>query len=212
MYFGIVALDDVDVLVHRVGRALVPLRLGHALAGRQDVEALVAFGAEEVPAALQMADQAVRLVLRRDADAADAGIERVRQREIDDARLAAEIHRGLGAAVGQLHQPAAAPAGQHIGHRMAGQRSVDTVTHKASQFVAEIPVGGTPRRAAVCSDRQCCIAIVAEAARPCNAAVTDKRHEKHTIMKIQWSIKPFSGFQRAPRQSAHRQQAYPLPR
>ena len=95
---------------------------GDALAGRQDVEALVALRPQEVPAALQMADQAVGLVLRRDADAADAGIERVRQGEVDDARLAAEIDRGLGAPVGQLHQAAAAAAGQHIGHGVAGER------------------------------------------------------------------------------------------
>ena len=75
--FGPVALDDVDVLVDRVGGALVPLRLRNALAGRQDVEALVSLGPQEVPAALQMADQRMRLVLRGDADAADAGIERV---------------------------------------------------------------------------------------------------------------------------------------
>ena len=104
-----VVLDDVHVLEHRVGGARVPLRLRDALAGRQHVEALVALGAEEVPAALQMADQAVRLVLRRDRDAADAGVERVGQREIDDARLAAEIDGRLGAPVGQFHQPAAAP-------------------------------------------------------------------------------------------------------
>ena len=62
------------------------------------------------------------LVLGGDADAADAGIERVGQREIDDARLAAEEHRRLGALVGQLHQAAAAPAGEHIGHGIAGER------------------------------------------------------------------------------------------
>ena len=76
-------------------------------------------GAQEGPAALEVADQAVRLVLRGDADAADAGIEGVREREVDDARLAAEIHRRLGAPVGQLHQPAAAPARQHERHRVA---------------------------------------------------------------------------------------------
>ena len=47
------------------------------LAGK-DIEALIALGAEEIPAALQMADQAMRLVLGGDRHAADAGIERVR--------------------------------------------------------------------------------------------------------------------------------------
>ena len=90
-----------------------------ALACRQDVETLVALRAEEVPAALEVTDQAVGLVLRGDADAANAGIQRVRQGEIDDARLAAEIDGGLGALVGELHQPAAASAGEHIGHGAA---------------------------------------------------------------------------------------------
>ena len=109
---GLVVGDDVEVLVDRVGGALVPLGLGDALRGGEDVEALVALGAEEVPAALQVADEAVRLVLGGDADAADAGVERVRQREVDDADLAAEVDRGLGAAVGQLLEPAAAAAGR----------------------------------------------------------------------------------------------------
>ena len=121
-----VARDDVDVLEDGVGRALVPLVLRDALARGQDVEALVPLGAEEVPAALEMADQAVGLVLGRDGDAADAGVERVRQREVDDARLAAEEDRGLGPLVGQLHQPAAAASGEHIGHGVARQRRIDS--------------------------------------------------------------------------------------
>ena len=100
----------------------VPLGLGDALAGRQDVEALVALGAEEVPAALQVADQAVGLVLGGHADAADAGVERVREGEVDDADLAAEVDRRLGAPVGQLHEPAAAAAGQNVGHGAARKR------------------------------------------------------------------------------------------
>ena len=120
--FGRVAVDDVDVLEHRVGGARVPLVLGDALARRQDVEALVAHRLQEVPAALQVPDQAVRLVLRRDRDAPDARVERVRQREIDDARLAAEIDGGLRAPFGELHQPAAAAAGEHVGHRRARER------------------------------------------------------------------------------------------
>ena len=104
----------------------IPLVLGDALARRQDVEALVALGAEEVPAALEMADQAVRLVLGGHRDAADAGVERVRQREVDDAGLAAEIDRGLGAPVGQLHQPAAAAAGQHVGHGVRATSGAET--------------------------------------------------------------------------------------
>ena len=122
MYSGAIGLDDVDVLVDGVGRAFIPLRFRDALAGRQDVEALVSLGPQEVPAALQVADQRMRLVLGGDAEAADAGIERVGEREIDDARLAAEIDRRLGAAVGQFLEAAATAAGQYIGHGIARQR------------------------------------------------------------------------------------------
>ena len=65
LLLGMVVADDVDVLEHRVGGPGVPLVLGDALARGQDVEALVADGLQEVPPALQMPDQAVRLVLRR---------------------------------------------------------------------------------------------------------------------------------------------------
>jgi hypothetical protein len=45
---------------------------------------------EERPAALQVVYQPVRLVLGRDADAADARVEAVGEREIDDAEFPAE--------------------------------------------------------------------------------------------------------------------------
>ncbi len=120
---GLVLLHDVQVLEHRVGGAEVPLLLGDPLAGRQYVEGLVALGAEEVPAALQMPDQAVGLVLRGHGDASDARVQGVGQGEVDDAEFAPEEHRRLGADVGQLQQPAAAAAGQHIGHRLARERA-----------------------------------------------------------------------------------------
>jgi hypothetical protein len=78
--------------------------------------------AEEVPAALQMPDEAVRLVLGGDTDAADAGIERIGEGKIDDAGLAAEMHRGLGPPIRELEQPSAAAAGEHIGHRRTCKR------------------------------------------------------------------------------------------
>ncbi len=129
---GRVAADDVEVLVNRVRGAGVPLGLRHALAGGQDIEALVALGAQEVPAALQMADEAVRLVLGGDGDAADAGVERVRQGEVDDAGLATEEHGRLGALVGQFEEPASPATGQHIGHRIARQRRLARQIHHGS--------------------------------------------------------------------------------
>jgi len=119
--FRAVALDDVPVLVYGIGCSEVPLGFRDALAGRQDVEALVALGPQEVPAALQMTDQAVRLVLGGDTDVPDAGIERIGEREVDDARFAAEIDRRLGASVRELEQARAAPTGKNIRHGRAGK-------------------------------------------------------------------------------------------
>ena len=122
--FGVDARDDVDVLIHRIGRALVPHGLGDALAGREDVEAFIPLCAEVVPAPLEMADEAMGLVLGCHSDAPDAGVQGIREGEIDDPRVAAEIDGGLGTDVGQLHQATAAPASENVGHGMAGERCV----------------------------------------------------------------------------------------
>ncbi len=143
-----VALDDVDVLIHGVGRAGIPGGFADALAGGQDVEALVALGPEEVPAALQVADQRVRLVLRGHADAADAGVQGIGQGEVDDAALAAEIYGGLGAGIRHLVQARAAAAGQDIGHGMARQGRVAVGMAGISALSGRCR-GGTPTRCPV---------------------------------------------------------------
>ena len=101
-----------QVLEDGVGRAAVP-RFGNLLLRRQQFDELLEAAVEETPAALDVANQAVRLVLRGHPDAANAGIHAVGEREIDDAELAAERHRRLAAPVGELFQPGAAPTGEH---------------------------------------------------------------------------------------------------
>ena len=66
---GSVVRDDVLVLPDRVGRAAVPVLFVHALLRRQQIDELVHLALQEGPAALQVAQQTVRLVLRDDADA-----------------------------------------------------------------------------------------------------------------------------------------------
>ena len=46
----------------------------------------------------------------------DAGVDAVREREVDDAELAAEIDRGLRPGLGELLEPAAASSGEHQCH------------------------------------------------------------------------------------------------
>jgi hypothetical protein len=95
--------------------------LVHPLLRGQQVDELTHLVAQEAPAALQVAQQRVRLVLGDHADAAHAGVHAVRQREVDDAELAAEVHRRLGAHVGEVAQARTAPAGEHERERAAGE-------------------------------------------------------------------------------------------
>ncbi|CCC96390.1 protein of unknown function [Azospirillum baldaniorum] len=140
--FRLVVAQDVQVLVHRVGGALVPGGLADALLRRQQVAELVHLAAEEVPAALQVAQQAVRLVLRQHADAAEARIDAVRQGEVDDPELAPEIGGRLGATVGQLLQPAAPAASQDKCHGAARrQPQIPFVEHVSPLSVLFFAVG-----------------------------------------------------------------------
>src|ERR1700730_15234798 len=95
-----VAAQDIEVLIDRVGGAFVPVA-GHALLCRQQFDELPESVVEEVPASLHVADQALRLVLGADADAAHARVHAVGKRKIDDAKFAAERYGGLRAPVGQ---------------------------------------------------------------------------------------------------------------
>src|SRR5437588_12095573 len=94
-----------------------------------------------------MTQQAVRLVLGQDGDPADVRIEAVRQRKIDDAELAAEKHGGLGAAVGQLMQPAAAAAGEDERERAPRHSFLDASRreHEVLLFRSPQAGGGHPR-------------------------------------------------------------------
>jgi hypothetical protein len=107
---GLLAVDEVDVLVDGVGGAAVP-HLADAVLRRDAVEELAGLVVEDLPALQQVLVQRVGLVLRQHVDAAQAGVPDVAEREVDDAVVGAERHAGLGAFVGQRPQPlAAAPA------------------------------------------------------------------------------------------------------
>ena len=64
------AANDVDVLVYRIGCALVPV-VGITLRSGQNLHALAQLLLEVAPAAHQVLDQRVRLVLGYNADATD---------------------------------------------------------------------------------------------------------------------------------------------
>jgi hypothetical protein len=107
--------DDVEVLEHRVRGAAIPVRAFHPLLRGPQVDELAEFAAQKAPAALQMAQQRVRLVLRDDRDAPNAGVQAVGEGEVDDPVLAAEVHGRLDAFVGKRAEPRAPSAREDDG-------------------------------------------------------------------------------------------------
>ncbi|MPN64133.1 hypothetical protein SDC9_211904 [bioreactor metagenome] len=130
-----VGLENVDILIHGIGRSAVPGLLVDTLLRWQEIDELVVLPSQEAPPALDMPQQAVRLVLGDDSDAPDARIDAVGHRKIDDPVLPAEINRRLGATIRQLIQPAPTPASQHQRHRSSGQLKSSSFYHVAAPFL-----------------------------------------------------------------------------
>ena len=112
--------DQIQVLVDAIGGAAIPVH-ADLLLRRHHVDELAELAAQVAPAALHVLDQRLTLVLRHQIDLADAGIDAVRQHEIDDAEFAAERRRRLAAMQRQILEPLAAAAGHDHGQRAAGQ-------------------------------------------------------------------------------------------
>ena len=114
--FGVIAVDEIDILIDGVGGALVPLAL---LVGRirgEDVDAAV--HPVEVPG-LAVADVGVEFkgaVLGEDADGVDAGVCAVGEGKVDDAVLAAKGNSGLCDLLGEDVQAAALSACEKHGN------------------------------------------------------------------------------------------------
>ena len=117
---GLAPFQQVDVLVDRVGGALVPL-LADPVLGRDAVEELVRLVAEDVPAALQVLVQGERLVLGQHVDLPQVAVDAVAEGEIDDAVGAAEGHGRLGTVLGQRIEALPLAPGQDQGQGATGQ-------------------------------------------------------------------------------------------
>jgi hypothetical protein len=103
--FGLLGADRIDVLVDRVGGAHVPVGAG-ALHGRHDLKELAQLLRHDAgPAFADMAIEAERLVLGHDEDLAQAGVDAVGERDVDDAVMAAKWHGGLGAVAREGEKP-----------------------------------------------------------------------------------------------------------
>ena len=117
--------DDVEVLVHGVGRARVPVG-GHPLLCGKQFNELAELAAQEAPAALDVQDQRVRLVLCQHPDAPDTGVDAVRQREIDDAELPGEGYRRLCPPAGHILEAGTTASSQDQRQGVSGETTDET--------------------------------------------------------------------------------------
>ena len=114
---GIIHIQESDILIDGVGRALIPgtlVALTHVRG--QDVHAAV--GPVQVPGltGANVAVELQRTVLGQHANGINTGIDAVRQGKIDDAVLAAKRDGRLGHMAGKGIQTAALTASQKHGH------------------------------------------------------------------------------------------------
>ena len=114
---GIITINEGNVLIDSVGCALVPVRAGSLLIRRQNMDA--AMQTVQVPG-LAIADILVQdegLILGKDTDGINVGVNAVGQREIDDTIFTAERYCRFGELLGQRVQTRALTACQdHCDH------------------------------------------------------------------------------------------------
>ena len=123
--FRVMPPKDIDILIHRIGSPLVPGFL-YPLLRWQQFDELLKAAVKKAPAMLDMADQALRLVLRGHAYPANAGIDAVGKGKIDNPEFAAKRHSRFGPPVRKLPQAAASPPGQYERHGIARDMAVKT--------------------------------------------------------------------------------------
>jgi hypothetical protein len=115
----VMRVHDVDVLVHRVRGTPVPVAARLLLRGNHFDE-FAELAAHVTPAAMDVLDQRLRLVLREHRDLADPGVHAVRQHEVDDAEFAPEWRRRFGAVLGEAFEALATSTRHDDRERAAG--------------------------------------------------------------------------------------------
>jgi len=103
--------NTVQVLEHGIGGAAVPA-IAQLLLRRHDVDVFAQAGLQEPPAAFDVTNQTLGLVLGQHPDAAQAGVNAVGENEVDDAQGPAKRHGRFGAVIRQATQPGASSASE----------------------------------------------------------------------------------------------------
>jgi hypothetical protein len=130
---GAVLLNDVEILINGIGRAAVP-NFAELLLRRHDIDELAELAVQIAPAALHMLDQRVRFILSQNENLADAGVDAVRQGEVDDAVFASERRGRLGPMVRELHEPLTTAACHDDGHGTASELTDEPTARNLPHF------------------------------------------------------------------------------
>src|SRR5688572_16363051 len=109
--------DEVEILTDGVGRTSVPPRMQPLLSG-PDVDEFTQVSRQRIPAARDVPDERLCLVLGQHADPADLRVDAVREREVDVAEVAGEGQRGFALIPGEPLKPGPVASCQHYGERI----------------------------------------------------------------------------------------------
>jgi len=96
--------SEVEVLTNGVGGSSVPV-LTDSLLGRHHLQKMPEFTAEDVPAFFDVIGEGLGFVLREDDDLVNPGVHAVAEGEVHKAVDPAERDGGLGAILGEGHEP-----------------------------------------------------------------------------------------------------------
>ena len=110
---GVGDLDEAQVLIDGVGRAVIPA-FAHPHLSRNGIDETIR-DADDVPAFLHVQVEGLGLELGEHVDAQEVGVDEVVEDEVDQAVAATEWDRGLAAGGGQWLQSGSFAASQYHG-------------------------------------------------------------------------------------------------
>lgn len=133
-----VCAKQIEVLIDSICSASVPTRVDPLLCW-PSLDELACRAWQEAPAGLQMSEEAVGFVLSQNRHSPQAGVEAVRQREVDIAEMAAERDGRFALLARELTESCAVAAGEN-----QGKAITQKITH--SPTVIDMRLSGAGNR------------------------------------------------------------------
>ncbi len=105
-------LDEIDVLINGVGGSLIPVLAWGAHLGGDGNDELVLENAPDLPALIEVLQEALAAELGQYVDRVNTGVDEVAENEIDDPVFSAKWNGWLGAFLRQWIEPGPLTAGE----------------------------------------------------------------------------------------------------